>query len=70
MVKLKCGATYPCYGGHLTIMSHLDERKSFCIIKFAKKVTSTAYEYHTITMSVKELKKSLGIKANEQITII
>lgn len=70
MVKLKCGATYPCYGGHLTIMSHLDERKSYCIIKFAKKVNSIAYEYNTITMSVKELKKSLGIKANEQITII
>lgn len=70
MVKLKCGATYPCYGGHLTIMSHLDKRKSYCIIKFAKKITSTAYQYNTITMSVKELKKSLGIKANEQITIM
>lgn len=70
MVKLKCGATYPCYGGHLTIMSHLDERKSFCIVKFAEKISSTAYMYRTITMSVKELKKSLGIKSNEQITIL
>lgn len=70
MVKLKCGATYPCYGGHLTILSHLDKRKNFCIIKFAKKVTSIAYQYNIITMSVKELKNLLGIKANEQITII